>query len=508
MRTDWAIVLTFGLYFIVVILLGICAWRRTKTGEDYFLGGRSTGPWVTALSAGASDMSGWLLLGLPGYMFASGAQALWLAAGLLLGTWLNWLIVARRLRVFSYAADNALTLPEFFVNRFHGAKLSLRLVPAFFIVIFYLFYTSAGLVAGGKLFETALGLDYTTAVVVGSVAVISYTLFGGYLAVCWTDLIQGLMMAAALVAVPVVIMGQSGGGAAVVDSVTTHNPLFLDPLRTMNGEPLGWITIVSLLGWGLGYFGQPHILSRFKGIRSERDIAGACTIACSWSAICLVAALLVGVTGLAFSLNNGLVIDDPEEIFIILVNAAFHPVVAGILLAAILAAVMSTADSQLLVCSTVIAEDFYKGLCAPHASPAKLLWVGRITVVVLAVIAALLALDPDSSVLDLVAYAWAGFGAAFGPVLLLSLFWKEMTGRAALAGIVAGGATVVIWQPLSGGLFDLYELVPAFVISAAVVVVVTALDRTGRRPSKDRFLHCQRQLNPGLQAADTTAPIM
>ncbi len=495
MPADSAIMLTFGLYFLVMLVLGIVAWKKTATSEDYFLGGRSLGPWTTALSAGASDMSGWLLLGLPGYAFAAGVEAFWLAGGIMAGTWLNWLVVARRLRVFSLAAGNALTLPEYFSNRFQDKGRALQSISAAFILLFFLFYTSAGLVAGGKLFETAFGLDYRIAVVVGAVSVISYTLFGGFLAVCWTDLVQGLMMAAALVAVPLVVIDASGGLSEVWLALDNHNSNLLNPFTDRAGIPLDWVTIFSLLGWGLGYFGQPHILSRFKGIRSERDMPMARNIAVGWSALCLVAALMVGLAGLVFSLKTGLQVDDPEEIFMLLVNSIFHPVVAGILLAAILAAVMSTADSQLLVCSTAFAEDFYKDIFHPEASPERVLWVGRIAVVVIAVMASWIAMDPDSSVLQMVAYAWAGFGAAFGPALIISLFWERMTRNGALAGIITGGLVVVIWKQLSGGFFELYELVPGFVISALAIVLVSLIDQRASQKIRIYFSRMEQQLS-------------
>ena len=495
MHIESTVLLTFLVYFIGMLVLGFVAWRRTKTSEDYFLGGRSLGPWTTALSASASDMSGWLLLGLPGYAFAAGMEAFWLAGGIFVGTWLNWLLVARRLRVFSQVAGNALTLPEYFTNRFKDKGRALKVLTAGFILLFFLFYTSAGLVAGGKLFETAFGLDYRLAVIVGAVSVISYTLFGGFLAVCWTDLVQGLMMAAALVAVPLVAIDDAGGVNNVLATLDHHNAALLNPFTDKAGEPLSWVVICSLLGWGLGYFGQPHILARFKGIRSERDLPVARWVAMCWSGLCLVAALLVGLSGLVYCLNAGVVLEDPEQIFMLLVNSVFHPVVAGILLAAILAAVMSTADSQLLVCSTAFAEDFYKGVIQPEASQSAVLWVGRLSVIVIAILATLLALNPDSSVLRMVAYAWAGFGAAFGPALLISLFWGRMTKNGAVAGILVGGSTVVIWGQLSGGIFDLYELVPGFLLASVSIVTVSLGDQNNASDVRRFFASLKSQLS-------------
>ncbi|WP_281645936.1 sodium/proline symporter PutP [Parendozoicomonas sp. Alg238-R29] len=494
MQVEPAVLITFLVYFLGMLGLGLLAWHRTNTSEDYFLGGRSLGPWTTALSASASDMSGWLLLGLPGYAFAAGMEAFWLAGGILLGTWANWSLVARRLRVFSEAAGNALTLPEYFSNRFHDKGRALQVISAGFIILFFLFYTSAGLVAGGKLFETAFGLDYRIAVIVGAISVISYTLFGGYLAVCWTDFVQGLMMAAALVAVPLVVIDQVGGFQQMVQTLDDHNPALLNPFTDKAGEPLDMILVLSLLGWGLGYFGQPHILARFKGIRSQKDLPVARAIAVGWSGVCLVAALMVGLAGLVYHLNTGVTVSDPEQIFMVLVGTLFNPVVAGILLAAILAAVMSTADSQLLVCSTAFAEDFYKDVFHPEADQQRVLWVGRLAVVGIAAIATALALDPESSVLGMVAYAWAGFGAAFGPALVISLFWDKMTRNGALAGIVSGGLTVVIWNQFNGGIFELYELIPGFVVSCLSIAVVSLADQTPSSEAQSIFTKIKQHL--------------
>jgi len=465
---------TFTVYLIVMLAIGYYAYMRTANSSDYFLGGRSLGPWPAALSAGASDMSGWLLLGLPGYAYGSGLESLWLAGGLLLGTWGNWLITAKRLRTYSIVANDSLTLPEFFANRFRDNSRALQVISAFFILLFFLFYTSSGLVAGGKLFETVFGLDYSTAVIVGTVCVVSYTLFGGFLAVSWTDLVQGLLMAAALLIVPIMVMQVDGGWSAMFDSLEQINPELLTITRDNAGESLSLIAIVSLAAWGLGYFGQPHILARFKATRSNDDIPTARRIAVIWSGISMAGAVLVGLAGLVY-VNGHMAGDiaDGEKIFMVLVNAVFHPVIAGILLAAILAAIMSTADSQLLVSSSALAEDFYKQLFRRDASQKEIVMVGRIAVLALSFVALLLAFNPDSTVLGLVSYAWAGFGAAFGPALLLSLYWPRMNRNGALAGIVVGALTVVIWKQLSGGLFDVYEIVPGIIFATLAIVVVT-----------------------------------
>jgi len=486
---NFAIYGTFGVYLVLMLAIGYYAYLRTKNSSDYFLGGRSLGPWPAALSAGASDMSGWLLLGLPGYAFAAGMESLWLAGGLLLGTWGNWLLTAKRLRTYSIVANDSLTLPEFFANRFQDRSKSLQVLSAFFILLFFLFYTSSGLVAGGKLFETVFGLDYQTAVIIGTVCVVSYTLFGGFLAVSWTDLVQGLLMAAALLIVPVAVMQVDGGWGAMFDSLAQINPELLTLTRGTDGQGLSAVAVISLAAWGLGYFGQPHILARFKASRSNADIATARRIAVIWTGISMAGAIGVGLAGLVYV--NGHMpgsLADGEKIFMVLVNAVFHPVIAGILLAAILAAIMSTADSQLLVSSSALAEDFYKQLFRPNASANEIVLVGRIAVLALSIVALLLAFNPESSVLGLVSYAWAGFGAAFGPALLLSLYWPRMTRAGALAGILVGALTVVIWKQLTGGIFELYEIVPGIVFATGAILLVSLLT-----PAPSREIQAQHE---------------
>ncbi|CAM3865479.1 Sodium/proline symporter [Vibrio aerogenes CECT 7868] len=418
-------------------------------------------------------MSGWLLLGLPGYTYAAGLESLWLAGGLLIGNWLNWLIAAKRLRTYSITTD-AITIPEFLSRRFNDQSKLIQTISAFFILLFFLFYTSSGLVAGGKLFETVFGLDYSTAVIIGTVCVVSYTLFGGFLAVSWTDLVQGLLMAAALMIVPIAAM--EGGFGDLSDQLVEINPELLTIWHGIDGKPLSAIAIISLAAWGLGYFGQPHILARFQATRSNKDIGVARRIAIGWSALSMFGAIMVGLVGLIYVTNHPtMTLADGEKIFMILVNAVFHPVVAGILLAAILAAIMSTADSQLLVCSSALAEDFYKQVLNKNASSEQIVMVGRLSVIIISVIALILAMTPDSSVLGLVSYAWAGFGAAFGPALVISLFWSNMTRNGALAGILVGGITIVVWKQLSGGIFDVYEIVPGMILSTIAIVVFSKL---------------------------------
>ncbi|WP_019613710.1 sodium/proline symporter PutP [Psychromonas ossibalaenae] len=485
-ENNFAITATFITYLAGMLFIGYYAYKRTSNSSDYFLGGRTLGPWPAALSAGASDMSGWLLLGLPGYAYAAGMESLWLAGGLLIGTWANWFLSAKRLRTYSITTDNSLTLPEFISRRFNDKSKLVQTIAAFFILMFFLFYTSSGLVAGGKLFETVFGLDYTYAVVIGAACVVSYTLFGGFLAVSWTDLVQGLLMSAALLIVPIAAM-QGGFGQLSAD-LANINPELLTLWNGIDGQPLSWIAIVSLLAWGLGYFGQPHILARFQATRTNKDLTTARRIAVLWTALSMFGAVLVGLVGLLYIEGNMAgQLADGEKIFMLLVNAIFHPVIAGILLAAILAAIMSTADSQLLVSSSALAEDFYKQLIRPDASSSEVMMVGRLGVIGLSLLALLLAMDPDSSVLGLVSYAWAGFGAAFGPVLVLSLYWKRMNRNGALAGIIVGGITIVVWKQLTGGIFDLYEIVPGIIFAGAAIVITSLATAAPEKSVTDQF---------------------
>jgi sodium/proline symporter len=492
-ENNFAITATFIAYLGMMLFIGWYAYKRTSDSSDYFLGGRNLGPWPAALSAGASDMSGWLLLGLPGYAYAVGMEAAWLGGGLLVGTWANWLITAKRLRTYSITTNNALTIPEFLSRRFNDQSKMVQTIAALFILIFFLFYTSSGLVAGGKLFETVFSLDYTYAVIIGTVCVVSYTLFGGFLAVSWTDLVQGLLMSAALLIVPIAAM--QGGFSQLTADLSAINPELLTLWNDIDGKPLTWIAILSLVAWGFGYFGQPHILARFQATRSNKDLTKARHIAVTWTTLSIIGSLLVGVVGLIYTnANLATELADGEKIFMILVNAVFHPVIAGILLAAILAAIMSTADSQLLVSSSALAEDFYRQLIRPDAAPAEVLMVGRVGVIGLSIVALLLAMNPESSVLGLVSYAWAGFGAAFGPVILLSLYWKRMNRNGALVGMIVGGLTIVVWKQLTGGIFDVYEIVPGIILATISVVSVSLLTKEPEQQVIEQFNEFENNL--------------
>jgi sodium/proline symporter len=475
-----AIAATFLVYLLVVLAIGVVAWRRTRDLKDYLLGGRSLGPWVTALSAQASDMSGWLLLGLPGYAYLAGLESVWLLTGLLVGTWANWRYTAAPLREATERHGDALTLPDYLERRFADSSGLLRLVSALFILVFFTFYTGSGLVAGGRLFEEVFGLPYLWAVGAGGLAIVVYTFFGGFLAVSWTDLLQGLLMFLALIGVSVMGLVVVGGFDGLTAGIAAANPNALNPFTDVAGEPLTVIAVLSLLGWGLGYFGQPHVLARFMAARSAGQIRRSRHIAMGWVSVALLAGLLVGITG-SLVVEPPLEGPDSEKVFMVMTGLLFHPVVAGICLSGILAAVMSTADSQLLVASSALAEDLYKGILRKDAGQAEVLWIGRAGVAGIALLAFVLAASPDSKVLDLVAYAWAGLGATFGPVILISLYWSGMTRSGAIAGVVAGGVTVIAWKQLSGGVFDLYEIVPGFLAATLAIFVFSRRSGTEQR---------------------------
>ncbi|MEZ9142271.1 MULTISPECIES: sodium/proline symporter PutP [unclassified Shewanella] len=465
MAIEAPILITFIGYLALMIGIGYWAYRKTDTVDDYILGGRKMGPAVTALSVGASDMSGWLLLGLPGAVYLGGLGEAWIGFGLVFGAWLNWLFVARRLRIYTQAADNALTLPDFFEKRFEDKQGFLKLVSAITILVFFTFYTSSGMVGGAILFEQIFGLDYTIALLIGSVIIVAYTFVGGFFAVSWTDFFQGCLMLLALLIVPITIFSKPDTQVAL----ETLDPKMLSFLHS-NMTTIG---LVSLLAWGLGYFGQPHILSRFMAIGSPDDIPLSRRIAMSWMLVALIGALATGIAGTIYFADAPLA--NSETVFIHLAQVAFNPWIGGILIAAILSAIMSTIDSQLLVCSSVITEDFYRKWLRPDAKDKELMLVGRFGVLAIAVIAIVIALDPDSKVLELVSYAWAGFGAAFGPVVLMSLFWQGYSRNGAIATILVGAITVVVWKQLSGGIFDLYEILPGFLFATVVGVVVSKI---------------------------------
>ena len=467
------IAIVFVLYILMMIGVGVYGYSKTKNLDDYLLGGRKMGAFVSALSAGASDMSGWLLMGLPGAIFAAGLGELWIGIGLLIGTYFNWLVIAKPLRVESERLG-AMTVSEYFEKRFPVGKTALRLITAVIILVFFILYTASGLVASGKLFETVFGIDYTTAVVIGTLAIIVYISVGGFIAVCWTDAIQGVLMIGALVIVPMLAVNVIGGWSEVVAVVNSSNPELLNIWTRTDGSKLSLTSIVSSLGWGLGYMGMPHILVRFMAIESIDRIPRARRIAVVWSGISMLAAISIGIIGIAyFNLDTVEPLADKERVFMTMMQTLLTPIPAGICLAAILAAIMSTADSQLLVCTSVITEDIYRSFFRRDATDKELLNIGRFSVVVLAAVALYIALNGGKDVMSLVSYAWAGFGAAFGPAILLSFYYKKISSIGAISGIVIGGIVVILWKNMSGGIFDLYELVPGFFISLIAIIVIS-----------------------------------
>lgn len=486
-RMDTYTLTSLGTYFLLMIAIGIYAWFKTRADSaGYLLAGRRLGPAVTALSAGASDMSGWLLLGLPGALFASGLVEAWIAIGLTIGAGLNWIIVAPRLREQTERLGNALTIPQFLANRFPEQGTLLRVVSAVIIVGFFTVYTASGMVGGGKLFETAFAGSLTGAGVLGGLSdymlgilltagiVLVYTMIGGFLAVSLTDFVQGMIMMVALVVMPLVILSDAGGTAALsLGAVAQPGFLSLTEGATLVG-------IISAVTWGLGYFGQPHIIVRFMAIDRVQNVPRAGIIGMGWMVISLAGAVTVGLAGRAYAEANGLLVDDPETIFILLAGLLFHPAVTGFLYAALLAAIMSTISSQLLVSSSSLTEDFYRLFLRRTASEREAVNIGRLCVALVAAAALVIAADPESEVLGLVANAWAGFGAAFGPLILLALTWPRMTGAGAVAGLVTGAGVVAAWialgwnQAFLGGP-GLYEIVPGFTAAMLAIVAVSLL---------------------------------
>ncbi|NDW19920.1 sodium/proline symporter PutP [Alteromonas hispanica] len=474
--------ISLAVYFIAMLGIGVFAYRQSTSDiSGYILGGRQVSPHVTALSAGASDMSGWMLMGLPGAMYISGFDAVYIAIGLLAGALLNYIFVAPKLRVYTEVADDSLTVPEFFAKRFNSPKSSLRIVSATIIVLFFTLYTSAGLVAGGKLFESAFSLDYQVGLFITLGVVVSYTLLGGFLAVSLTDFVQGCIMFLALVLVPVVAFSQFDSASQMTSAAYESVPNFSDSL-----EALTLVGLLSSLGWGLGYFGQPHIIVRFMAIRSVKAISTARTIGMSWMTVTIIGSLGTGLVGVAYANQFGLRVDDPETIFIIFSQILFHPYISGFLMAAILAAIMSTISSQLLVSASSLTEDIYRVITKKEVSDKQTVTIGRYGVAGVALVALILALDSSNTILSLVSNAWAGFGAAFGPLVLFCLYKKDLTAKAALAGMISGAVTVLFWiyapiledgQALSS---VIYEIIPGFAISAITLWSVT---RWGENPS-------------------------
>lgn len=456
-----ATITSFSVYLVFLMGIGVYFYKKTANLEDYLIGGRKMGSWVTALSAQASDMSGWLLMGLPGAVYLGGFSQAWIAVGLFIGTVLNWKYVAARLRVYTEKTDS-MTLPSFFEDRFGDPTGLLRIISAAIILLFFTIYSASGLVASGKLFESLFNIDYTLAVIFGGLAIVTYTFLGGFMAVSWTDFFQGILMIFAITIVPTIAFGEVGGISSITE-MAAENGVSL----SMMPEGFTFAAVISALAWGLGYFGQPHILARFMGIDSIKKVASARKIAVIWVAISLTAAVFVGIIAVPMFPE----IADSEKVFIEMIAEIFNPWVGGILLAAILSAIMSTIDSQLLVSSSTLTEDFYNKIVQREAGEAEKMWAGRVFVILIAVIAFILALNPENTVLDLVAYAWAGLGAAFGPAVLFALFSKKTSWRSILTGMLVGTISLVFWKE-SGLGAELYEIVPGFFINCLVIFIV------------------------------------
>lgn len=476
------VIISLIIYMIGMLYIGYWAYKKTSDLSDYMLGGRGLGPGVTALSAGASDMSGWMLMGLPGAMFADGLSSIWIAVGLTIGAYLNYILVAPRLRTYTEVADDSITIPDYLENRFNDTQKILRIVSGIVIIIFFTLYASAGLVSGGKLFESAFGLDYMTGMLLTVGVVVAYTLFGGFLAVSWTDFVQGCIMFIALVLVPIVAFTEVGDTQTLVDTVRGVDPQLLNVTKG-----LSFIGLLSMLAWGLGYFGQPHIIVRFMAITSIKEIKAARRIGMGWMIVSIIGALFTGFIGIAWFEQQNRNLADPETVFIEFANLLFHPFITGFLLAAILAAIMSTISSQLLVTSSAVTEDFYKQFLKKNASDKELVLIGRLAVLTVAVIAVLLSLNPSETILSLVGYAWAGFGSAFGPLILLSLFWKRMTKWGALAGIIVGAITVLVWVQFPDLKAEVYEMIPGFFLSMLAVILVSIVTKDPSSKVQNQF---------------------
>ena len=512
MTTSNIIVLVaFAFYMLLMIVIGVIYSRKTKNNEDYFLGGRNLGGWTAALSAQASDMSGWLLMGLPGSVYLAGTGEVWIAVGLLLGTILNWYLVSSRLRKYTIVAGNSLTIPSFFQNRYRDRRGIIKIVSAIIIAVFFAVYTASAFSSGAKLFATLFGhsqngeMDQTAYLIglaIASVVILVYTFMGGFKAVCTTDLIQGLLMLVAILAVPIVayaiLTWDQGFSQALVAKGVENPENYMNFFKNTDGSPIAWNSIVSSLAWGLGYFGMPHIIIRFMAIKNETEVKKSRKIAIIWVVLSLAAACLIGLFARGY-LSQQLDAGNSETAFIRLIQEIFSNngvliFIGGIFLCGILAAIMSTADSQLLVTASAVSEDMYKGVIKKDASEKSSLLVGKIAVVVVAVIAFLIALDPNSSIMGLVSDAWAGFGAAFGPVVLLALFWKRSNLAGAISGMTVGALTVIVWDylPLINGdtigtATGLYSLVPGFFLALIINVIVSLVTKAPSKEITDEF---------------------
>ncbi len=496
-------------YMAAVIGIGIAFSKKAnQSSENYYLGGRSLGPWVAAMSAEASDMSGWLLMGLPGVAYWCGlADAAWTAIGLAIGTYFNWLIVSKRLRRYSIRANNAITLPEFFSNRFREKSKVIMTIAALFILVFFTVYAASCLVTCGKLFSTLFGLDYKAMMILGAAFVIIYTLLGGFLAESASDFMQAIVMIIALTVIVIMSTVKAGGFSAVMDNadkipgffeffgLATPETVDIDGVATqvikdgkpqwLDPSPYGALSVCSMLAWGLGYFGMPQVLLRFMAIRKEEELKRSRRIAMVWVIISLAVAVFIGIAGRALAPTQFTTAGDAENIFIYLSTSMLPPLVAGLVMAGILAATISSSDSYLLIAASAFSKNIFQGVFKKNATDKQVMVVSRVTLIVIALIAMLFALDENSVIFDIVGFAWAGFGATFGPLMLFSLFWKRTTRAGAIAGMVGGAGMVFLWKLVIkglGGAFGIYELLPAFIFSSILIVVVSLLTK---KPSKE-----------------------
>ncbi len=502
MSNTLQIFIAMAVYMVIVIVIGLVyAKRANASSENYYLGGRSLGPWVTAMSAEASDMSGWLLMGLPGVAYWSGlADAFWTALGLAAGTYLNWLLVSKRLRRYSIRANNSITLPEFFSNRFREEKKTILLISAAFILIFFTVYASSCFVTCGKLFSTLFAADYVTMMLLGAAFVLLYTILGGFLAESASDFMQSIVMITALAVVVILGIVNAGGIGQVVENAQSI-PGFLEffgmatpelgadkvQLLDSAGAPVfggvsdyGWLKVLSMMAWGLGYFGMPQVLLRFMAIRKEKELKLSRRIAMVWVVISLAVAVFIGLIGRQLFPTAHLTDSDAENIFITMATSFLPPILAGFTMAGILAATISSSDSYLLIAASAFAKNIFQGVAKKDASDKQVMWVTRITLLVLALIGIVIALDEDSVIFKIVSFAWAGFGATFGPLMLFSLFWKRTNKAGAVAGMVGGAGMVFLWKLVIsklGGVFAIYELLPAFIFSSICIAVVSLLTK-------------------------------
>ena len=498
MESTIQIMLAMFTYMAAVIVIGVMFARRSnKNSDEFFLGGRSLGPWVTAMSAEASDMSGWLLMGLPGVAYWCGiADAAWTAIGLAIGTYINWLIVSKRLRCYSEVAGEAITLPEYFSAHFHEKKKVVMSIAAVFILIFFTVYASSCFVTCGKLFATLFDMPYIPMMLLGALFVLVYTIIGGFLAESASDFMQAIVMFVALSVVVIVGVVTAGGFGAIAENAGNipgfleffgiATPDTVDGVQQVVGNSpkfkeagtYGFITIISTMAWGLGYFGMPQVLLRFMAIRDKKELTLSRRVATVWVVISLAVAVFIGVIGRVLYPADLLTSSDAESVFILLSTRLLPPIIAGFVMAGILAATISSSDSYLLIAASSLAKNLYQGVFKKKASDKEVLWASRITLLVIAIIAVLIALDENSVIFTIVSFAWAGFGATFGPIMLFSLFWKRTNRWGAIAGMVSGGVMVFVWKLLIrpiGGILNIYELLPAFIISSIAIVVVSLL---------------------------------